>query len=64
MLGKVSLTGLNDLDGATEEVFTSGLALAVVLMTSFIWDYSQVIVASPESLLAFFALQRSQVGFP
>lgn len=49
MLGKVSLTGLNDLDGATEEICTYGLVLAVVLMTSFLWSHSQTIVAVPES---------------
>lgn len=40
MLGKVSLTDLNDLDGATKEVIAFGLVLAIVLMISFVWSYS------------------------
>lgn len=40
MLGKVSLTDLNDLDGATKEVSACGLVLDIVLMISFVWSYS------------------------
>lgn len=39
MLGKVNLTDLNDLNDATEEAMASGLVLAVVLVTSFVWSY-------------------------
>ena len=40
MLGKVSLTDLNDLNGATRGMITSGLVLDIILMISFVWSYS------------------------
>lgn len=39
MVGKVSLTDLNDLGGATKEAIASGLVLAIVLIISFVWSY-------------------------